>query len=234
MTTFVNIATLFVVGSCLGWVLEVFYRRIFSQKKWVNPGFMRGPYLPIYGFGVVILFGLWSFHIPNVPDWAAALIKVAIIGVCMTMLELIGGLFFLKVFNMRLWDYSKRWGNYKGVICPLFSIIWMAVGTAFYFFLYSGFVDLLEKLNDEIIYCFFIGIVLGMILVDAAYSLKVGLTMRKLFTGMKVRYDDFREDLKADVAKRTNNKKPGFAFNVLVRSPKEDISNALKKFKNKK
>lgn len=234
MTTFVNIATLFVVGSCLGWVLEVFYRRIFSQKKWVNPGFMRGPYLPIYGFGVVILYGLCSAPILGIPEWAGWIIKILIIGVCMTMLELIGGLFFLKVFNMRLWDYSKRWGNYKGVICPLFSLIWMVIGAGFYYFLKNLFDELLKNLNNNIIYCFFIGIVLGMILVDAAYSLKVGLTMRKLFAGMKVRYDDFREDLKADLAKRTNNKKPGFAFNVLVRSPKKDISNALKKFKKKK
>ena len=49
------LAFLFFVGSLTGWVLELFYRRFVSQKKWVNPGFLSGPYLPIYGFGLVLL-----------------------------------------------------------------------------------------------------------------------------------------------------------------------------------
>ena len=45
---------IFFVGCTLGWILELFFRRI-VHGKWVNPGFLVGPYLPIYGFGLVIL-----------------------------------------------------------------------------------------------------------------------------------------------------------------------------------
>ncbi len=233
MSAFVNIATLFVIGSCLGWVLEVFFRRFVSQKKWMNPGFMRGPYLPIYGFGVAILYGIWAIPMGGLPNYAIILIKVLIIGGSMTLLELIGGLFFLNVFNMRLWDYSDRWGNFKGVICPLFSLIWMAIGTGFYFILFTQFTKLLEALSANIIYCFFVGIVLGMILVDAAYSLKVGLSMRKVFNGMKVRYDVFREDLRRDVINKTKNNKHLTAFGVLLNSKREELNSFIKKFHDK-
>ena len=39
-------AFLFFVGSVLGWCTEVLFRRVFTAKKWINPGFLTGPYLP--------------------------------------------------------------------------------------------------------------------------------------------------------------------------------------------
>ena len=48
MKYLVIISTLFVIGSLLGWVIELLFRRFVSQKKWMNPGFLTGPYLPIY------------------------------------------------------------------------------------------------------------------------------------------------------------------------------------------
>ena len=50
------LAFLFYIGSSVGWILELFYRRIVSTKKWINPGFLTGPYLPIYGIGLCMLF----------------------------------------------------------------------------------------------------------------------------------------------------------------------------------
>ena len=62
MKVLVAIATLFVIGSVLGYIIELFFRRFVSQKHWVNPGFLVGPYIPLYGFGVLILFGLSILH----------------------------------------------------------------------------------------------------------------------------------------------------------------------------
>ena len=35
-------------------------------------------------------------------------------GASMTLIELIGGLSFVNK-PVKLWDYSNRWGNYKGI-----------------------------------------------------------------------------------------------------------------------
>ena len=53
-------------------------------------------------------------------------------GLIMTLIELIGGWIGLKN-NVKLWDYSDQWGNYKGIICPLFSAIWTAAGALYYY-----------------------------------------------------------------------------------------------------
>ena len=57
---FLIVLYLFFFGGVGGWVLELFFRRFFSganpERKWLNPGFLFGPCLPLYGFGTVLLF----------------------------------------------------------------------------------------------------------------------------------------------------------------------------------
>ncbi len=40
-----------------------------------------------------------------------------------TLLELIVGSVLLK-HGIRMWNYTERWMNYKGIICPLFTFLW--------------------------------------------------------------------------------------------------------------
>ncbi|MBR0031622.1 MAG: hypothetical protein IJP61_04990, partial [Treponema sp.] len=53
MTSLLVLTFLFFAGSIIGWGIELFWRRFFSknnpEKKWINPGFLTGPYLPLYG-----------------------------------------------------------------------------------------------------------------------------------------------------------------------------------------
>jgi len=229
MKILTSIATLFVIGSVLGYIIELFFRRIFTAKKWVNPGFMMGPYLPIYGFGTLILYGFCYIEIPSLPYAIVVTIKLVIIGVSMTLIELITGLIFLKFFNMRLWDYTNRKWNFKGVICPLFSFIWFIVGGLFYVLLYSVLADAVEFISDNTIYTFFVGIVVGMIIIDACYSFHLGIKVKQSLDGMRIRYDQFRESFKEHLL--TKNQKRKSAFMALLASQKEEIKKFA--FKNK-
>ena len=122
MTVFLQIVFIFYLGSTFGWTIELFFRRI-VHKKWVNPGFLIGPYLPIYGFGLVFLTIIYFiFQSQSINP----IIIILLMGFVMTLIELIGGLISLKN-KIRLWDYRDRWLSYKGIICPLFSVIWNIV-----------------------------------------------------------------------------------------------------------
>ena len=94
---------LFAIGGVCGWVLEFFFRRI-VHKQWVNPGFLNGPLLPLYGFGVMILYAIADINIESY--W-----KILLYLVLLTLLEYIAGIIFIKGMGLKLWDYSKRWGN---------------------------------------------------------------------------------------------------------------------------
>lgn len=112
---FFELAFLFMLGSVSGWIMELFFRRFVSMKKWINPGFLNGPYLPMYGCGTVLLFG--ACFIP-LPRWAIILILTS----GLILLEYVTGLIFIKGMKIKLWDYSDRRGNIQGIICPLFSL----------------------------------------------------------------------------------------------------------------
>ena len=57
MNKFLTVVFLFFIGSMYGWIQEVIFRRI-VHKKWINPGFLTGPCLPIYGFGLLVLYNI--------------------------------------------------------------------------------------------------------------------------------------------------------------------------------
>ena len=209
MRVFVRIATLFVIGSLLGYGIEVLYRRFVSQKKWVNPGFMVGPYIPLYGFGTLILFSLSQLNFTSygVSEAWSNVIIVLIIGAAMTLIELIAGLIFIKGLHLKLWDYSKRKWNYKGIICPLFSLIWFLVGVGYFYLLNPWFVKAIKFFDDNVIYTFFIGLVIGMMIVDFAYSLHLGIILRKATGDALIRYESFKKETKENYKKRLGKSK---------------------------
>ena len=58
-------------------------------------------------------------------SWDMDLLVQSIIGSAIaTLFELIFGLLLLR-FDIRMWDYSNNWMNYKGVICLKFSFLWI-------------------------------------------------------------------------------------------------------------
>ena len=231
MKILVAIATLFVIGSVTGYIIELLFRRFVSQKRWVNPGFMVGPYIPLYGFGTVILYALSNINWTSfgLPDWASILITILVIGISLTLIELIAGLIFIKGLHMKLWDYSNQWGNFKGLICPLFSVLWFGAGAAYYFLLNPVLIKALLFIAENPIYVFFTGLVIGMILVDFAYSLHLGLMIKKATDTASVKFDELKEYL-SDKFGPEKKKKPFFATHFLN---KDNIKEVLKDYVEK-
>ena len=80
MNLFLTLAYLFFIGSTLGWVAELLYRRFLSganpERKWINPGFCVGPYVPLYGSGLCILYLLASIGERNGVDTAGVKLRM--------------------------------------------------------------------------------------------------------------------------------------------------------------
>lgn len=196
MKYLVIISTLFVIGSLLGWCIELFFRRYISQKKWMNPGFLMGPYLPIYGFGVILLYGLSNIPLGIDSGFVEVLIRIIIIGVGMTLDEFIAGLIFIKGFKIKLWDYSNRKGNIMGIICPIFSVIWLAVGSLYYFLLNPFLVQSISWISENLIYTYFVGGVVGAMLVDFAYSIHLATKLKEFKEYRDLRFEEFKKKIK--------------------------------------
>ena len=211
MTVFLSLCFLLFVGSCLGRCIEVVFRRFVSAKKWINPGFLTGPYLPIYGFGLVGLYAICSIPINTGNYWGDAAITIVIMGAVMTAIEYVGGLIFIKGMNIKLWDYSSQWGNVQGIICPLFSLIWTAAGAVYYFVIDPFVISWVEWFVSNIAFSFVVGIFFGVFFVDLAHSVNLSVRIRafakqhdvvvayeKLKVSIKTRMDDLRAKSRID------------------------------------
>lgn len=201
---------LFLIGAIGGWIIELFYRRLFSPpKKWVNPGFLNGPCLPLYGFGAVALYVISDLAI----DWWY---KIILFCVLMTLIEYIAGIIFIKGMGIKLWDYSDRWGNLQGIICPLFSLFWTALGAAFLFLLYPPLAVVFSWTTSHPWFSFIIGLLYGILLVDVGLSFNIAVKIRA--AAKKTRATVHYELLKVYLAiesKKVHGKKPFiFPFHI--------------------
>ena len=176
MNVILLLAFLFIIGAVVGWVIELFFRRFFSannpERKWINPGFCVGPYLPLYGIGLCVLFLLsllGNLPLCPTPFWNKALILI-IMAVSMTLIEYVTGIFCLRVLKVRLWDYSGCKGNIQGIICPLFSFVWALIAVVYYFLIHPLMVDMIIWLERNLAFSFLIGLFFGVFLVDVVYS----------------------------------------------------------------
>ena len=99
----------FIIYACLGWAWESFITSV-PQRRFVNRGFLNGPYCPIYGVGALLfIFGTNAIKDPVLRFFAGALIACALEYVTSWTLE--------KIFHARWWDYTPRRINLNGRIC---------------------------------------------------------------------------------------------------------------------
>lgn len=101
---------MFMFYSVAGWLMEVTLGLI-EKHKFVNRGFLIGPYCPIYGVGVLSV----SLLLKNVTDNIILLFLLSTL-ICGT-LEYLTSYLMEKIFKARWWDYTRRKFNINGRIC---------------------------------------------------------------------------------------------------------------------
>ena len=107
----------FFVYAFLGWCAEVGYAAT-KTGKFVNRGFLNGPWCPVYGFGVVIVLGCLEPLSGNLPLLFLGSVALT------SALEWLTGFALEKLFHQRWWDYSDEPFNLTGYICLRFSLMW--------------------------------------------------------------------------------------------------------------
>ncbi len=215
MNNFLIFVFLFFIGSIFGWCLETVFRRFTRSntlRKWINPGFLVGPYLPLYGFGLCTLYLLAKTE-DYMPFSNVILSKCAVIllmGISMTFLELVAGLIFIKKMKVKLWDYSDKPLNYMGIICPEFTFYWIILAVVYYIFIHPHILSALEWFASNLAFSFVLGVFFGVIVIDAAYSFKVAAKIHKFAAenDILVRY----EELKSSIRKYTEEQKEKYRF----------------------
>lgn len=173
----------FLLYSFIGWCYESAFVSI-KNKRLVNRGFMRGPFLPLYGSGAIMMLIVTIPFRDNL--WLTFL--AGCIGA--TALEYITGTVMEALFKVRYWDYSKVKFNFQGRICLGATLAW------------GGFTILLIKVIHAPIEQFILGLpqtVLTMVtalvsavcIADFALSFKTALDIRDVL----VKLEEVRQEM---------------------------------------
>ncbi len=110
----------FYIYCFIGWCFESTVVSI-NQKKFVNRGFVRGPFLPIYGSGAIVIL------IATLPIQDNCLLTFLGGAAAATLLEYVTGVCMEALFQVRYWDYSQKKFQFQGHICLSSTLAWGAL-----------------------------------------------------------------------------------------------------------
>lgn len=234
ITPWLALAFLFSLGSIIGWILEVFYRRFApdnKEGKWVNPGFCIGPYLPIYGIALCVLYvlatlgedlGLCNGAVNNI-------LLFIFMALCITVVEYIAGVFCLKLFNIRLWDYRNEFLNFQGMICLKFTCFWWILSAVYFFLIHPTMEENLIWLRKNLEFSFFTGLFYGIFIIDVCKSAKIFSKVQALAkeNNIEVKYEEMKEEAQKKVQELYNQNQ------FFVRSVSDRVLGEVINLKNK-
>ncbi len=100
-----------------GWCFESTYVS-FKERHLMNRGFLKGPWLPLYGSGAILV--LWL----TLPFQETPVLVYVVGALGATVLEYVTGETMVRLFRVRYWDYSSQKLQYRGHICLSSTIAW--------------------------------------------------------------------------------------------------------------
>ena len=153
---------MFFVFSFIGWVWEIAIH-LYEDGVFVNRGFLKGPYLPIYGGGsMIILILLNRFRKKPLVEFASIILLSGVLEYgTATILE--------SLYNAKWWDYTGYFLNVQGRICAEGLLIFAIFGCLMVYFLAPISDNLLRRIKLRIIAPICI-ILLIVFMVDLIYS----------------------------------------------------------------
>lgn len=167
----------FMIYSIIGYLVEVF--AVYKDKKIVvNRGFLFGPYIPIYGFGALLIYFLLNDYRYNPVLIFFLSIVIAFI------LEYITSYILEIIFNDKWWDYKDKKYNISGRVCletlvpfSILSLISIYAINPFIFFIIS-------KINSTYVLIITIFLLI-LYIIDSISSIYILLKVKKI----NYRYD---------------------------------------------
>lgn len=187
----------FYIYCFFGWVWESIILPLSRKQLPYNRGFLYGPWIPIYGFGAMLVIMLFDIRQINYPFYVLFLGG----GVVACVLEYITSFIMEELFHRRWWDYSQKAFNVNGRIClegflcfGLFSVMVVS-------YIQPFFVKKLILVNENIL--FIISIVLsGGFIIDTIVTTHIALEIDKKIEIVKRLLDEREEKIIASLEKR--------------------------------
>lgn len=190
MVALYEVAWQFMIYAFIGWIWETSWVSL-REKKFVNRGFLRGPIIPIYGFGAVAIMTSMK-PLTSILVWSPlsnVLFTMIYIGIIATVLEYLTSLAMEVLFKTRWWDYTQHRFNIKGRISLHVSIFWGIGGYCLWRFVNQPIMWVFNALSYEVVLGIFISFY-ALTLVDTIWTVIELINLR----GVVIRIHDVSEE----------------------------------------
>lgn len=138
-----SLLALFFIASIIGWSFEVIMH-IIEHGEFVKRGVLQGPWLPIYGYGcLLILTILHKFRKKPLQEF------ILIIVLC-GLVEYFTAVYLEYVFDgTKWWDYSGYFLNIQGRVCAEGLLVFGIGGIILVYILAPLIDNVLQKINPK-------------------------------------------------------------------------------------
>jgi len=189
-----NYILLFLFYAIIGWCMEVVVSLVY-RHKFINRGFLIGPYCPIYGVGSLLITIFLSRYKEDI------LVFTVMTLITFTLLEYLTGYLMEKIFHARWWDYSDKKFNLNGRVCLDTMIPFALLGIAVVYIINPVIIKAIVSI--PLLARKIISITLAVIFVsDLLVSLKVISEMKHV----RYKNKDNTEEITKKVKKALNEK----------------------------
>ena len=178
---------LFIIYAFIGWVIEVIDAYI-KTGKFVNRGFLIGPYCPVYGIGCTLMIILLSKYLDDI----VVLFFMCI--VTFSILEYMTSFAMEKLFKARWWDYSNKRFNINGRIC-LETMIPFGLGGVFVMYVVNPVIMYVLTSMPDILLTIF-SIVIGIL-----YTLDLCVSV-KVISNLKMTARNIKKDSTIEITRK--------------------------------
>lgn len=176
---------LFFFYCFVGWVWESLYVSTYSAK-WINRGFLHGPFLPIYGLGAMTILSFTLFFRDNI--WLVFIVGM----VSATALEYVAGVLMEKIFHVRYWDYTDELFNLNGHICLKCSLCWGLFSILLTFYIHKPVERLVLGLSENVLDVFVI-FLSAYLSSDLTVSVREALNLKEFLMNLEENNEEFRK-----------------------------------------
>ena len=167
-----------------GWIIESTWVSL-HQKRFVNRGFLRGPFIPIYGCGAMTLVLVGT----PLLKWPVAVFFGGMISA--SILEYFTGAAMEAIFKVRYWDYSDKPLNLNGHICAFTSVCWGGLSLLVDYVIQEPITALSEHMTyKELV--LIVTVVSVYFIVDATLSFKAAFDLRAIIIKMEKAQEELR------------------------------------------
>ncbi|MBS6396242.1 MAG: hypothetical protein KH452_03680 [Clostridiales bacterium] len=174
-----------------GWCFESTYVSLKSHRL-VNRGFLKGPWLPLYGSGAILV--LWL----TLPFQQSPVLVYVVGMLGATVLELVTGEAMVRLFKVRYWDYSDQRLQYRGHICFWSSIAWGFLSLLMVYVVHKPVESFIFWMHEEVVSVLTFGITVC-IVYDFAEAFRKAMDLREVLIQAEL--------LRAELEQRARQKK---------------------------